>query len=70
MAAALYRVHGSKQAQSRWFNPAAQALHTLKAKEQIPAKAAATFLSLMERRILPSWVTQAVDIDLIKAAAP
>ena len=70
MAAVLYRVHGSKTATARHFNPAAAALFSLKAREQIPSKAAQTFLQLMQSGTLPSWVTQAVDIDFIKAAAP
>ena len=68
MAAALYRTHGVKSAAARHFNPAAHALFTLEAKEQVPAKAAATFLDLMASGTLPSWVSQAIDLDFIKAA--
>jgi hypothetical protein len=42
----------------------------LEAREQIPSKAAQTFLKLLDAGQLPSWITQAVDIDRIKAAAP
>ena len=70
MAAALYRVHGSKTATPRMFNAAATALYTMEAREQIPPRAAATFLKLMDSGMLPSWVPQAIDIDFIRAAAP
>ncbi|MEM6836257.1 MAG: hypothetical protein AAF609_05330 [Cyanobacteria bacterium P01_C01_bin.120] len=69
MTAALYRVHKVKSATPRWFNPAAAALFALEAHDQVPKRAANTFLDLLNAGTLPSWVTQAVDVEFIKAAA-
>lgn len=69
VAYVISRVNGSKTAQPRDFNPAAQTLYRLEARETVNAKAARLFMDLVATGELASWVPGAIDIELIKAAA-
>jgi len=68
VAAAVYRVNGAKGLTARAFNPAATALHRIRAQETVSARTARIMLELLDGDGLPGWVAGAVDRELLEAA--
>lgn len=60
---------GVKDAKSIWFNPWRRSLATEQALEIVDEVTAKTFLSLMQRGKVPTWVTQYVPMETIQLSA-
>jgi len=65
-----YCIHnGVKSPDPAWFNPFERRLFVDSATLVIDRDIAQTFLDLAACAVVPSWVGQYVDIELIRAAA-
>lgn len=61
--------NGCSEPKPEWFNPYASVLSEQAAKAAIDPEAARAFLQLTGEGVVPGWVVEIVDVDLMRLAA-